>query len=353
MSYAFLLLAPTLVLIFSFIVWHKKYTLAEVAGQFVVQALLIGIVVLATYFSSLMDINMINGEVIKKEMVRVACKHSYPCNCVSVSCGKDCTTTVCQTCYLHAYDQEWRVYSNIGKSWNIHTLDAQGLKEPPRWTAVVIGEPVTTTEPYKNYLKHNPDALMLKKGYASKFKGKLPKYPSHIYDYYHCDRVISLDGVPGVDKTWSRLLEQILRQVGPAKQCNIVVVIGKDLPHDFFYALQEEWINGKKNDVIPVISVDENMNIQWVEVMSLAKYSIINVRVRDNLLALKKLERDTMLQALKDTILQDYIRLPMQEFEYLNASKTLTGAQFLGLSIFSLLLSIGLSIFCIKNDVTD
>ena len=48
-----------------------------------------------------------------------------------------------------------------------------------------------------------------------------------------------------------------------------------------------------------------------------------------------------------------YKRKSMKEYEYLNANKLMSGMNFLIFSIISLIVSIGLSIYFIKNEVED
>lgn len=355
MSFLMLLFAPLVIMLICYFFWPHKYQYWELGAQFGAQLVIIGIAVLLTMNLSLMDVEVWNGQVTSKQMVRVHCRHSYPCNCVTVSCGKDCSTTVCQTCYLHSFDQDWNVYSNIGKTWTINTIDSQGLQEPPRWTNTKIGEPVAHLESYKNYLKGNPDTLITKKGFAKKYGGQkvLPKYPLNKYDYWHLDRVMVFDGVPVEAGAWSRDLEALLGRIGPSKQCNAVIMLFKNKPTDYFYAIQEQWINGKKNDIIAVISVDDTNKIQWVQVMSLAKSTIINVRLRDALQAIGTLDKDKIMAVMETTIVNDFKRRSMDDFEYLNAGRVMTATQFMWLMILSICVSVGLSIYFIGNEYED
>jgi len=85
-------------------------------------------------FSEISDVEVWSGEVVNKKKIRMMCEHSYQCMCVTVSCGKDCSTEICQTCYDHSFDNDWRVFTSMGKwtQFNIDRIDRQGLKEPPR-----------------------------------------------------------------------------------------------------------------------------------------------------------------------------------------------------------------------------
>lgn len=349
-------IVPLLICIVSWI-FTNKISWKEVIAQLIVQALLTGTMVFIMLSSNMSDTEIWNGFVTEKKRLKVSCEHSYQCNCVNhTSCSgsgksRSCTTTrICQTCYRHSYDVDWRVYNNINETWNISRLDSQGLKEPPRWTSVNVGDPTSSKHSYDNYIKGSPDSLFKTGMQDSLYKEYLPPYPSNIYDYYNLDRLVLIGkSIPNIDKPkWDKSISKVSAELGSIKQVNLVVVV-TDLPQDYFQVLNKHWLGGKKNDAIPVIGIDSELNILWVEVMSLSNEEF-KIHLRNNLLEDLKLDLDKNLGTIKKVVESHYIRRPMKDFEYLKSSIQPTMSQWVFGMILSILFSIGLSLFFYYQD---
>ena len=151
---------------------------------------------------------------------------------------------------------------------------------------------------------------------------------------------------------WNKELRDLNSSIGRAKEANVVVVITKDKPDEYFYALEQQWIGGKKNDVVVVIDTNDAGTINWVETMAWTDNHIFKINMRDSLLKLKKLDRELILPTIQAVVLKDYVRKPMKDFEYLKQSIVPTKNQYIGLTIFGLLLSLGISWFVFNNEFT-
>ena len=299
------------------------------------------------------DTEILNGRVTGKTRERVGCRHSYSCNCYESCSGsgnsRSCTT-ICQTCYEHSYDVDWDVQTTI-ETIGIDTVDRQGLVQPPRWTAVIIGEPVAVSHGYTNYIKGSPDTLFRHQGLEEKYAKSIPGYPGGVYDYYRLNRLVTV-GVSLPDAAdWNRDLSEINAALGASKQVNMVVVAVKNAPEDYYYALEQSWIGGKKNDVVLVVSVDDSNKIQWTEVMAWTDNKIFQVSLRDQVNAVGMLERGPIMKALSGSVAALYVRKPMKDFEYLSGLIKPTTGQWVFSMIFGLLLSVGLGIFFYRQDV--
>lgn len=350
-----MLIIPTLVALGFFLVGGKKVTLIEFGGQMLVQVLAMSLVAWGISSMNTSDTEVINGRVTGKERQRVHCRHSYQCNCYNSCSGSGKNRSchrVCSTCYEHSYDVDWDVHSTIG-TFGINTIDRQGLNEPPRYTSTKIGEPVARTESYTNYVKGSPDSLFRHQGLVEKYKDKLPAYPLDVYDYWHLNRLVAV-GVTVPDASqWNKDLEEINADVGPAKQANVVIVLVKNQPGDYFEALEQHWIGSKKNDVTVVISVDDAQTIQWVQVMAWTKDKMAEVVVADAIRKIGILDRVQIIQSIKGSVISSYVRKPMKDFEYLASTITPSIGQWVFAMIFSLVLSIGIGMFILKNDIGD
>lgn len=139
------------------------------------------------------DTEIISGVITNKTRTEVSCRHSYECNCVEICSGsgsnRSCSRT-CQTCYEHSYDVDWDLLTNaMNHTIGIDTVDSQGLIQPPRWSKAYVGEPVAIPHTFTNYIKANPNTVLLRYHIDLKDpKFWIPDYPNHVYDYYRLDR---------------------------------------------------------------------------------------------------------------------------------------------------------------------
>ncbi len=350
--FSVVLIVPLLFVLLAFflsqkIVWQEL--LLTVAAQAVVAGAAAGI----CYLANTSDTEIWNGTVMRKAQVEVSCSHSYPCNCRE-SCsgsGKDrFCSTVCDTCYLHSNDWDWRVWLSTGGEVNIDRVDSQGSDMPARFNRVVIGEPVAEERSYTNYIKASPDSLFRHQGLAQKYASSLPSYPGHVYDYYRLDRVVQVGThVPDLAQ-WNLDLARLNADLGSYRQANIILVLVQHRPDEYFDALEEKWIGGKKNDVVLVVSVDSDRKPEWARVMAWTVNPIFKVKLRDAIMAAPILERWTAIDALRSTITDYHHRKPMAEFQYLAASITPSGAEWTVTLLVGFLVAFGLTWLFQVND---
>lgn len=355
MAFGLFFIVPFIVSIILFVCFNKQITIKEFLVQTAVQLLLALIMIFSIYHVNTSDVEILSSEVTNKRSERVSCSHSYRCHCYTTCSGsgsnKSCSEH-CSTCYEHSYDVDWIVDSGIG-STEIERVSRQGLEEPPRYTKVKIGEPFAKEHSYENYIKGNPETLFRKQGLVEKYQKHLPKYFGNVYDYYRINRFINLSSFK--TKNISDQIAIINKEIGSIKQGTVGVVIVSQ-PRDYFYALQEHWLGGKKNDIIPVISVDTQGNIEWVEIMTWTTNPLFQIKLRDAILDLKQINDqnlDLLIDQIKINTLDHYKRKPMKDFEYLKASIRPTILQFTIGSIIALLVSFGLSYWFFKEDVFE
>jgi len=303
--------------IFSRFVWHKEITWIETISISVITSLLTLTMYFAGSYSNMMDTATINGEVVSKTRDKVGCRHSYSCNCRMQCSGsgknRSCYT-YCDTCYEHSYDVDWNVHANVGGA-RISTIDRQGLKEPPRWTQVKIGDPYTRTERYTNYIKAAPNSLF-SKHVADKYEGKIPEYPQFVYDYYKMGRAVSYE-VNAPLEQWNTALSNILKQLGPQKQANVVILFAKEKNQTYADAVAYKWLGGKKNDIVVIVGTPSYPEIEWVRVLTWSKSSLFQVKLRDALIEQKTLDAAATTEIIKQTTLKYYQRKEFKEFSYL------------------------------------
>lgn len=303
--------------------------------------------------SSMQDTETLNGRVTNKKQVRVSCSHSYSCNCREVCSGigenRSCSI-VCDTCYEHSYDWDWRVYTTIG-SVNIRRIDRRGSNEPPRWSVVEVSDPVALPHNYKNYIKAAPDSLFQHSGLIEKYQDQIPEYPNNFYDYYKINRFVTVGLSFREANAWNADLMNLNAALGAKKQVNAVIVVAKSKPREWFYAVEQAWVGGKKNDAILVVSVDNDLKPQWVEVMAWTTNELFEVKLRDAVMALPKIDREPTIRALYRNIDKYYERKPMADFEYLKSSITPSTTAWVVSMLIGLIVSVGLAFTMHYHDI--
>ena len=349
-------LIPLLPALFLFILFHHRITLKEFSIQVGVQAVIAGIFVGLIYMQNVSDYEVWNGVVASKKQERVSCSHSYQCNCRSVThgSGDNQTTSIeCDTCYEHTHDYDWAVYTTNQERLEIDRVDRQGVNEPQRFAAVKMGEPTSVTHGFTNYIKGAPDTLFRHHGLVEKFQNSIPGYPGSIYDYYRLDRLVQVGTSVPDARDWNVQLSIMNGELGRKKQVNMIVVTVKNQPQDYFFALEQKWLGGKKNDAILVVNVDNENKITWAGVTAWTKNELFKVALRDDVLAVDTLDREKVLSVLKKNVQDLYVRKDFEEFSYLKASIKPSKWQWILSLVVGFLVSIGLSFALYKNEERD
>lgn len=342
---------PVLIAFGFFLFGGRNITLQEFVIQVGAQSLFAGLCVIMTHCSNTTDVEVWNGRVASKAKVEVSCSHDYQCNCYQ-SCSTDSKgsmscSTHCSTCYEHQNDWDWMVYTTNSEGIEIDRIDRQGSDEPPRFAAVRIGEPTSMKHIFTNYIKAAPDSLFQRQGLVEKWVGQLPEYPQTVYDYYRLNRIVG--SVPD-QNFWNLALSELNADLGKAKQVNIILVFLDGKPQEYAYALEQHWLGGKKNDVIVLIDTAGGM-IDWVYVMAWTDSQMFKVKLRDDILAIGQIDQTKIFDAMRQNISSLYLRKPMKDFQYLEASITPTPTQYAVCIVLGTILAIGLGVVFYKNDV--
>jgi hypothetical protein len=353
---ALLLVFPLLWPIVAKLIWKREMTVPEIG-------LNIGIVVLVVVagwytgrYSQVADQEVWNGKLLSKSSDHVSCSHSYDCNCKDVcttnSKGQRSCTRKCDTCYEHRYDVDWNLHSSIG-DMTVSRVDRQGVQMPSRWARAAIGDPVADTHTFTNYVKGASDSLfsaVAEQQALEKYKSTIPAYPLNVFDYHYVNRVLPV-GVSMPDiSDWNADLALRLRDLGPAKQVNWVVVVAKQGDPAWADALRVAWLGGKKNDVIVVFGTSNYPKIDWVRVLSWTDQELFKVQLRDELLAMGTLDRQQVFDVLEKHVKASFTRKHMRDFEYLeNEIQPPTWVVIL-LFVLSVVGSVGLSLYFVRND---
>lgn len=319
------------------------------AGAITALVLVIGYFIAVSGRTS--DTQILSGKVTGKSREEVHCRHSYSCNCREECSGsgssRSCSTH-CDTCYFHNYDVDWNVQSTIG-TFTINTIDWQGLRQPPRWTEVRNNDPVSRLGTYQNYIKGVPGSLYRR---INDPKYKPVPYPDGIYDYYKIDRVVNVDAVvPENDlAVIDQEISNQLRDLAALKQVNLILVLTKNTNKMFSQELKTQWLGGKKNDLVIVISTTNYPAVNWVEVFSWSKFDLVNTTVRDAIRDYGRID-PYIITIATGAINKYWQRNSMKNFAYLKNEIEPSLTAYLVVFLVSLVISGIVAVVFIRNDV--
>lgn len=306
--------------------------------------------------SQTIDYEIFNGQVTSKDRHHDEYVESYQCNCVPVSDGDGGTTIACLTFYRDHFTVTWTCRTNIGdiriKHLDELSRSVYNEPDPARYTQIQIADPVSLSFSYTNWIKAVPDSLFkpLQQHQVDRFAGKIPEYPGRIYDYYKIDRVLGVGvTVPNV-REWNHKLSMSLRTLGPTKQANVVLLFTNEVDSLYAEAIRDAWVNGKKNDIIVLVGVNESFDNppNWVKVLALSNHNIFQVNLRERLSQLSSLDSTAVIDIIHDETMKTFSRKPMSDFDYLKNEVTPSIGLVIMMGILIAFLNIG--IFFINLD---
>jgi hypothetical protein len=291
--------------------WKRNY--GEIAAASVIPGIVALAVMAGGWYANVRDVNVLNGFVTSKTKDRVSCSHPYPCNC-----RKSGKSTHCDTCYLHPYDWDWVLHTNIKRDVVIDRIDMQGVREPGRYTKAQVGDAVALTDTYINYLKPSEHSLFNDSKLLNKYSDRVPEYPGKVYDYHYVDRVLTDKvALPEQDK-WNQALANMVKELGDRYQVNTIVLFTSVPEQDYYNAVRQKWLGGKKNDVILIIGTPNFPDIDWVRTLSWTDNELFKVELQDDVYDLKKVTTpEPVMTQLHDHIAKNFVRKEMKDFDYL------------------------------------
>jgi hypothetical protein len=145
----------------------------------------------------------------------------------------------------------------------------------------------------------------------------LPAYPDKVYDFYRINRFLS----PGFSfhdsALWSEGISLMLRDLGPSKQVNAIIVVAKTNDRDYVAALRKHWEGANKNDVVLVIGSMDGHKIEFADVITWSKHELFKLELVQRVTALGVIDRRQLLDVVESQIAKNFVRRQMKDFEYL------------------------------------
>ncbi len=186
--------------------------------------------------------------------------------------------------------------------------------------------PASREHDYVNYLRAS-DSIRKRRGQTG-FQTLIKPYPrvyGSKFGPIEINRVI--DAGVKLPKDWVNQLDKqldiALTRLGHHKQVNIIVYLVNTSDPKFGYALEQAWVNSKKNDVVVILGITNFPEKNFVHILAWTEVEAFKIELRDRLMKLPLL---TNPQEVGDIIVDQiakppnaggFERLPMANLEYL------------------------------------
>jgi len=305
-----------------------------------------------------------------------------------VACGTDskgntryCTETYdCSYCDEHP--PKWILVNSIGQSFTITKGKWEELKT--RWKATPIfidmkrrirksfwcgedgdvyrinwnndiytSEPTTTTHRYENRVQASSSAFNFPRVTEEEIEAwKLYDYPK--LRGYSYETVLGKEKFSWFRKSEVDSLEKALQylngEMGPRKQLRVWVLLFEKSTEAAL--LQEAlWKGGNKNEVVICVGLSgESRELSWIRVFSWTEKREVIVNLREDLMQMKIFHSEEFVKILSRN-LEDFQRKEFKDFSYVSVDPP-SWAPWIVLLV-SLLSSLGIGIWAVKNDFQD
>lgn len=360
-----LLLIPVIIALIGKLLYKREFTIFEMGVQAVLPVCLIGVLWFVGTYSQTADIEIWNGQVTEKVREHGSYVESYKCRCRTVYSGSGSNRTssqVCDTCYRTHYTVDWFLNTTIGKIQIAYkdrtSRSVYNSPDPQRYVDAYVGEPCAIENTYTNYIKAVPESLFNRLAKTEKIDRMndvypLPQYPK-VHYYNQVDRILTYPNIqiPNIDRM-NNLLSLKLRDIGPAKQANIIVIFTTE-DVSFKHVIEKIWNGGKKNDVVVLIGVEKE-KIIWSDVITLGnnsgnEYMVANMN--NDIRNLQTVEDHAkLINTIATNVIEHFDRRAMQNYEYLADSIEPPTWAFALALIFGVLGSIALSYWFSRSGV--
>lgn len=329
------------------VLFPHEITAKELALSVLLSLVLGGFVLYLLVYGGRTNVELRHGHVVSKFKDQVSCEHSYQI-CTGSGNNRSCTTY-----YEHSHDYDWVVRTTVGNI-TINRVDRQGVKEPPRFSKVVIGEPVTREFTYIDYLKGVNNTLLYTRN-ANKdreFQNLMPRYP-RVYDYYRSEPVI-FKGIKvdqGTKQAYNAAVRSMLKTLARQKLVNTIVVVVGTERSSFGEYLKNEWRNGRKNDQVVVIGAPEFPKVSWAYAFGWSKVANINKALQYDFANIGELSPANMVETLDNNIRKSFVRRPMEEFKHYIWEAEVSWTKLIGLLLFQVFGNLAICFLIYKYDL--
>jgi len=286
----------------------------------------------------------------------------------TVSCGKDCTRSENYDCSHREYHPEkWALTDNIGRDYYVsrdfynrtkelwgnetfrdmnrhyYTQDGNAYITTYENSLGLSGiVPICIPHTYENKVKVARSVFNFEKvDSADRATYKLFDYPVKFNRY----NFPALMGYP--DNKALVKLKRYNALLGAFKQVHMMVLVFTDQPREAGQ-LQEALLKGSnKNEFILCIGQSKN-KITWTKVISWTDQEKLKISVARHVKEMDTLNLEAVVDYMHENVKKFFIRKNWHDFDYLTVEPTFPA--IIITMIVTLLVTIGVAIFAVKND---
>lgn len=384
----FALLIPVIAAIMMLLLFYKKVTWWEVSLPILCSFIFImlfkfSVKTIAVRDTEFWGSNVIEARYYEPWSTWVEATCSY---CCSTDKNGSCTSTCYYDCsYCSSHSAYWKAYDDAGNSWDIsesyykylmdkwmttpvfnelnrsinhhgRSCGVDGDMYAIRWKhdGVLTEEAAVTEHSYTNRVQTSHSAFSLP--YISKKQAKLYglyDYPE-FYNHYKQRVVLGLDSIYGkymVD-AYEQYFQYVNGYYGKSAKVKFFVCLFYDKPITIAFNQEAYWDGGNQNEVVICIGLNKKTKkIDWVRPFGWTDNKKILVNFREDISNLKYFDPQLVFRILEKNVIENkgiYKNLD-KDFSYLEVE--LTNWQLFWLYLLTILITIGISYWDVKNDI--
>jgi hypothetical protein len=365
--YALLYFIPALVAMgIAKVYFNYTITWREFAIQAVGTLAVIFVLFQTAGYSITTDTQLVNGVVTDLRPIQQSCPVGWrdfrddfctEYTTRTVKRGESCSTSSngTRTCtpiydteyrYIFPWERRYFVISDVPQNFEIDRVDRQGVNTPERFSQVRLGDPVTVSRSYTNYIR-GASASLFNDGDPT---GVVPIPYPWVQDYYYANRLIvdQYSISEDVQREWNQQLAQLNADIRKTGANVIVVVTGSD--ETFATELARAWESHNINDVVVSIGMSAD-RVAWVDVRSWSATSRVELEIKNRILELGTLDNAAINAIIQDSVERHYTLQDMKEFEYLADEMTPPTWAIIVAGILLLIVSPFVTYYLHRNDV--
>jgi len=147
-------------------------------------------------------------------------------------------------------------------------------------------------------------------------------------------------------------LSDKLKVLGAKKQANIILILTNTKDKNYRYAVEKEWLGGKKNDIVVILGLDGE-NIIWVDgfTFGLSQGNHLMLTQMFDELRGKDVKLDNVVDIVTQHVDKNFVRKQMKDFEYLTRELQPSLSLLIFVSVLQLIANVGITIWSIKNEL--
>jgi hypothetical protein len=380
-------LIPLLVVGVSYFIWKNKF----IWWELFIPIALCSIAIPITYYiqkeTSLKDVEY-NGYIIQEaryyeswtSWVSQTCTRSVPCGTDSKGNTTYCTEVYdCSYCdensaYWVAIDNggnEFQIsevkYNQLMKKWGVSPKFHELNRTIHNWGScgddgdmynITWNGSMYTSE--ASTLKHSFDNIVKISHSAFNYpdisekearKIGLYDYPK-FYDTYKQQAILGLDSFKIQEKERIQTLFEYLNgNLGPKNKVRVFTLLFKNKPIDIAFRQEAYWDGGNQNEFVVCIGLNDTLGIDWVKPFTWCDNKRISVDTREDIMELNSFKASSIYHIYEENIPKYFKYKSFKDFNYLTFDPT--DGQLIFVYILSFVLSIGTTVWCVKNNISE